>query len=207
VGKFVSLHHHSTFSYQDGFGSPSEHVARAVELEMSAMALTEHGNVTSHVPLEQAALAAGIKPIFGCELYTGGIDDSKSRFKWHLTALAMDQAGFRNLYDMVSEGWREFYYEPTVSGDNLARHQDGLIVLSGCSGSKLAVDLLGGKGTEYHKADIPAAISTAEKFKELLGDRYYLEVQAFPELERRDQREDRNPDRRHDGYSLHASRR
>lgn len=185
MGKYVSLHHHSTFSYLDGFGQPEEHIERAVELEMGAMALTEHGNVTSHVKLEKAAKAAGIKPIFGCEMYTGGVGEDKGRFKWHLTTLAADQKGLENLYAMVSKGWAEgFYYEPTVSGAMLAEHQEGVIVLSGCSGSKLAVDLLGGKGVEPHAPDLKAATRTAEQFRDLLGDRYYLEVQAFPELER-----------------------
>lgn len=183
MGDFVSLHHHTTFSYQDGYGQPEEHVERAVELEMSALAHTEHGNVTSHVKLEKAAKEAGIKPIFGCELYTGPIGEDAGRFKWHLTVLAQNQTGLRNLYAMVSEGWQEgFYYEPTVSGEMLAKYQEGLIVLSGCTGSKLATDLLGGKGRPLHSPDLKAARETVGRFKELLGDRYFLEMQTFPEL-------------------------
>src|SRR5690349_7758434 len=70
VMKFVSLHHHSTYSYLDGFGTPDAHVKRATELGYGAMALTEHGNVSSHFRFEKAAKAAGIKPIFGLEAYT-----------------------------------------------------------------------------------------------------------------------------------------
>ena len=183
MNNFVSLHHHTTYSYQDGYGQPEEHVARAVELEMGAIGVTEHGNVTSHVKMEKAALAAGIKPIFGCELYTGGIGDQATQTKWHLTVLAQTQQGLRNLNAMISEGWSEgFYYEPTVSGEMLARYQEGLIVLSGCTGSKLATDLIGGKGREAHRPDIAAARDTVARFKDLLGDRYFLEMQAFPEL-------------------------
>ncbi len=186
VSYFHSLHHHSTFSYLDGFGTPEDHVAAVADLGMPAMAMTEHGNVTSHVPLEQAALAAGVKPLFGCELYTGEVDpETRSRFKWHLTVLAMDQEGYRNLLRLTSLGWAEgFYYEPTVSGQMLADHSEGLIVLSGCASSKMACDLLGGKGVEPHAADYRAAKKTALLFRELLGDRFYLEAQAFPELER-----------------------
>jgi len=183
MGEFVNLHGHSTFSYQDGFGTPEEHVARAAELEMPAMALTEHGNVTSHVKLEQAADKAGIKPIFGCELYTGPVGEAAGRFKWHLTVLAQNQQGLRNLNKIVSRGWEEgFYYEPTVSGEMLAEHNEGLIVLSGCTGSKLATDLLGGKGRDLHDADMKTATATIEKFRDVLGDRFYLEMQSFPEL-------------------------
>jgi DNA polymerase-3 subunit alpha len=187
VGNFVSLHHHTTFSYLDGYGMPETHIERAVELGMRAQAFTEHGNVTSHVKAEQAGIKHGVKPIFGIEAYTGGVGEDKGRFKWHLTILAMNDEGYRNLLRLTSLGWAEgFYYEPTISGEMLAKHNEGLIVLSGCSGSKLAVDLLGGKGTPEHNSepDYQAAVDTAMKFKELLGDRYYLEVQQFPELER-----------------------
>ncbi len=192
MGKFVSLHHHSTFSYMDGYGTPEQHVARAAEMGMPAMALTEHGNVSSHVRLEKAGLKAGVKPIFGVELYTGGVeDDTKSKFKWHLTVLAETQKGYQNLLRIVSRGWAEgFYYEPTVSGEMLMEHNEGLIVTSGCSGSKLVCDLLGGKGVDPHDADVKAAIATAKKFQAVFGDRYYLEAQTFPELERTRQTND-----------------
>lgn len=184
--KYVSLHHHSTYSYMDGYGSPERHVERAADLNMNALALTEHGNVSSHVRLEKAATKAGIKPIFGCELYTGAVDeDRRSKYKWHLTVLAENQTGYRNLLELVSRGWDEgYYYEPTVSGEMLAELSEGLVVLSGCAGSKLVCDLLGGKGVEEHDADYRAARDTAARFKALLGDRYYLEAQTFPELDR-----------------------
>lgn len=184
--KYASLHHHSTYSYLDGYGTPEQHVARAVELGIPALALTEHGNVSSHVKLEQAALAAGIKPIFGCELYTGAVDDERrSKFKWHLTVLAENEVGYANLMRLVSLGYSDgFYFEPTVSGEMLADHAEGLIVLSGCTGSKMSTDLVGGKGRPEHKADLREAERTARKFKALLGDRFYLEAQALPELDK-----------------------
>lgn len=169
----------------DGFGTPAQHVQRAVDLGMPFLALTEHGNVSSHVQLEKHALKAGIKPIFGVELYTGGVGEQKTKYKWHLTVLAENQTGYQNLLRLVSRGWEEgFFYEPTVSGEMLAQHADGLIVLSGCAGSKLVCDLLGGKGVAEHDADYAAAKETAERFQSLLGDRYYLEAQTFPELDR-----------------------
>lgn len=184
--KYSSLHHHSTYSYMDGYGTPEQHVQRAVDLGMPALALTEHGNVSSHVQLERAALKAGIKPIFGVELYTGAVDEERrSKYKWHLTVLAENQTGYKNLLELVSRGWAEgFYHEPTVSGDMLAEHSEGLVVLSGCAGSKLVCDLLGGKGVPEHDADYDAALRTAQRFQSLLGDRYYLEAQTFPELDR-----------------------
>jgi len=170
----------------DGFGTPEEHVTAAADLDMSAIAMTEHGNVTSHVKAEKAGKEQGVKTIFGCELYTGAVGEDASRYKWHLTVLAETQGGLRNLNALVSEGWAEgFYYEPTVSGEMLAQYHEGLIVLSGCSGSKMATDLLGGKGRPVlDKPDYQAAKDTALKFRSLLGDRFFLEAQAFPELEK-----------------------
>lgn len=191
--RFVSLHHHSTFSYQDAIGLPEDHAMRAAELGMVAQALTEHGNVSSHVKHEQACDDVGIKPIFGCEIYqgvpgtgTGATEKNPHNFaqsKNHLTVLAADQQGYRNLLGMVSEAWQEewFFRNMTVTNESLARHQEGLIVLSGCTASILATAMVGGKWmTEpsYKKARKVAA-----KYKEILGDRFYLEVQVFPELE------------------------
>jgi DNA polymerase III subunit alpha len=181
--KYVSLHHHSTYSFMDGFGTPAQHVERAAELGMSAMALTEHGNVSSHPQLEKAATKAGIRPIFGLEAYTAL--GPQERRKFHLTILAMNQIGYSNLMQVVSRSWAEGFYQwPTVSGQILADHNEGLIVLSGCADSLLACSLLGGKTIEPVDASYARAKRQAEKFKALLGDRFYLECQMFPELER-----------------------
>src|SRR5947207_5750446 len=139
----------------DGYGTPIQHVERVAELGMSAMALTEHGNVSSHVPLEQAANKIGIKPIFGLEAYTS---PSRNRRKFHLTLLAADQTGYRNLMEICSRSWAEGFYQwPTVDGAMLSEHSEGLIVLSGCADSLLACSLLGGKciaeGDEHWEKD------------------------------------------------------
>jgi DNA polymerase-3 subunit alpha len=180
--KYVSLHHHSTFSYMDGFGTPKAHVERAAELGMTALALTEHGNVSSHVQLEKAAQKAGIQPIFGLEAYTALSE--KERRKFHLTLLAMNDTGYSNLMQIVNKSWEGFYQWPTVTGQMLADHHEGLVVLSGCSDSLLACSLLGGKTIEPADAGWDRARGVAARFKNLLGDRYYIECQMFPELER-----------------------
>ena len=107
MSEFISLHHHTTFSYQDGYGTPEDHVKALADMGIGGMAATEHGNVTSHVKLEKAAREHGIKPLFGCELYTGPVGEDAGRFKWHLTVLAMTQTGYQNLLRLVSEGWAE----------------------------------------------------------------------------------------------------
>lgn len=183
--EWVSLHHHSTFSYMDGYGTPEQHVQRAADLGMKALAFTEHGNVSSHVRLETAAAKHGIKPIFGLEAYTGPIDmrETGNQRKWHLTLLAETQEGYQNLNRIATRSWEEgFYRWPTVTSNILRDHSEGIIVLSGCADSKVACDLLGGKGRE--RGDIRDARKTIRSFKKIFGDRYFLECQQFPELGR-----------------------
>jgi DNA polymerase-3 subunit alpha len=183
--EWASLHGHSTFSFGDGVGSPEAHVSRVAELGMTAMALTEHGNISSHVRLEKAAKAAGIKPLYGLEAYTWPASVERSKYKYHLTVLAENETGYRNLLRIVTESWSAgYYYDPTVSGELIADHADGLVILSGCNGSKIATDLLGGKGVPEHRPNLRAAARTAAQFRDCFGDAYYLEVQPFPELPR-----------------------
>jgi DNA polymerase-3 subunit alpha len=185
--KFVSLHSHSTYSYMDGFGLPEAHVARVADLGMSALALTEHGNVSSHVKLELAAKAAGIKPIFGLEAYTAPatMREDKNTRKWHQTIVAMNLEGYQNLNRLVTRSWDEgFYRWPTVTGPMLHDCNEGLIVTSGCSDSLVNCSLLGGKGILPSDASAERAIAVIRSYKRIFGDRYYLEVQRFPELAR-----------------------
>lgn len=182
---FVSLHHHTTFSYQDGYGTPKQHVYRVAELGGTHLALAEHGNVTSHVQLEQAALQVGVTPIFGSELYCGEVGEGATRRKNHLTVLAETDEGYRNLLRLVSRAWAEgFYYEPTASGAMLREHSEGLVVLSGCTGSLLATSLVGGKNVPEDEASYERGRAVAQRMFGVLDDSYYLEVQAFPELEK-----------------------
>lgn len=183
--KYVSLHHHSTFSYMDGYGTPEQHDARAAELGMSALFLTEHGNVSSYVQHEKAALKHGIKPGFGLEAYIGpaNMRETGNTRKWHLTLLAMDQIGYQNLMRLVTRSYAEGFYQwPTISGEMLKEHNEGIIALSGCLDGKIACDLLGGKGRE--KGSERDAIASIRRFHDLFGDRFYLETQMFPELDR-----------------------
>jgi len=179
----AELHAHTTFSPGDGFMMPGDHMQVCAEMGITARAFTEHGNVSSHVKAEQAAKATGVKAIFGCELYceTG---DEGGRYKHHLTVLAMDQTGLSNLYAVVSKSWENFRYKPTTTGDILTDHHEGLIVLSGCLGGRLATAVMGGKGEDEKAADIRSGARVAAQFREVFGDRYYLEVQAHPLLDK-----------------------
>lgn len=184
--KFVNLHHHTTFSFGDGFGPVAVHVARAKELGYTAIAATEHGSVSSHFQLEKDALREGLRPIFGLEAYCGSVDEkTRGQYKNHLTILARNSEGYRNLNRVVTQSWLDYYYHPTVSGSSLAANRDGLVVLSGCSGSLLACTLLGGKGIpDRPDGDYRSAREVAERFADLFGEHYFIEVQPFYELER-----------------------
>jgi DNA polymerase-3 subunit alpha len=115
------LHHHTTLSYRDGYGLPSAHVRRAQELQMSAIAMTEHGNADSHVKAEIAAEGTGVKIIYGCEIYFGPTDvEHRMQTKTHLTVLAKNAVGYQNLLALITKSYAEgFYYEPTVSPEML----------------------------------------------------------------------------------------
>jgi len=184
--EYVSLHHHSTFSYGDGFGLPREHVEFAASVGMTALALTEHGNTSSHVQLEKACKQFGIKPIYGVEGY---IAKSEEQRKCHQTILAMNQTGLANLNRLVTQSWRDFYKWPTIYLKYLEQYNDGLIVLSGCADSQLSSTLLGGKyygekRLTYEEGHFKSACRLVRWFKNVLADRYYIETQAFPDLKR-----------------------
>lgn len=182
--KFTSLHHHTTYSFLDGYGTPEQHLARAAELGYEALAFTEHGNVSSHFRAERAAKETGVKPIYGIEAYTGAVDEeNRQQFKFHLTILAKNAAGYTNLNLVTSQAWRDYYHKPTVGGESLTRHREGLVILSGCTGSLLACTLKGGKGIPVPaKPAVRATTAMAVRFADAYPD-YYLEVQGFPELD------------------------
>ena len=138
----IHLHHHSTFSFLDGYGTPDQIAERVKDLGQKACAITDHGNVFAHVPWQKAARKAGIKPIFGCEFYI--VDDIGDRTRVqatlgasampHVTVIAINQTGYSNLLKLSRISWDNFYYKPRIDWESLARHQEGLAVLSGCPG-------------------------------------------------------------------------
>ena len=130
---FVHLHVHSEYSILDGACRIPALVARAAELEMPAVTLTDHGSLAGAVELHREARKQGIKPIVGCEVYVS--DDRRRQEKGyaHLTVLAESDEGYANLIKLSSLGYLEgYYYKPRVDWELLERHSDGLIALSGC---------------------------------------------------------------------------
>lgn len=194
--RFVSLHTHTTFSYGDGYGPVPVHIDRVADLGMKAVGFTEHGNTSSHAQAEKAAKARGIQAMYGCELYVAPTDTGeangilKTRKKCHQTVLAGTDEGYRNLNRIVSNSWKHGYFQwPTTSAKMLNDYRKGLFVLSGCSDSILSCTLLGGKEygekrLEYSEKDFKKAVRLIHKYQDMFGERYLLEVQRFPQLER-----------------------
>ena len=134
---FVHLHLHSHYSLLDGANRIGDVVSKAAELGMSALALTDHGNLFGAVQFHDEARAAGIKPIIGCEVYVARdgrhTKSGRSDRSNHLVLLAKDDVGYRNLIRLVSLGYQEgFYYRPRIDLDLLSAHSEGILGLSAC---------------------------------------------------------------------------
>ncbi|GIK36979.1 MAG: error-prone DNA polymerase [Chloroflexota bacterium] len=160
---YVELHCHSNYSLLDGASHPEELVARAVELGMPALALTDHDNVYGVVHFAQAAQAAGLRPIFGAELTLAS--------GYHLTLLVENEVGWTNLCRLISCAQHNAPKgQAALPPLALAGQTDGLIALSGCQQGEVAVALL--------RKDWDAALRAARHYRELFGpDHFWLELQ------------------------------
>jgi DNA polymerase-3 subunit alpha len=179
--KFAHLHVHTEYSLLDGMCRIPQLIARTKELGMDSLAITDHGAMYGVIDFYVAAKEAGIKPIIGCEVYVAPTDcrsrDPAHKTPYHLTLLAKNEKGYRNLLQMVTKSHLEgFYYKPRVDKELLKLHHDGLIALSGCAHGELARLILDGRNEDVVRA--------ASWYKEVFGD-YYLEIQRhpIPELE------------------------
>jgi DNA polymerase III subunit alpha len=173
---FVHLHNHTEYSLLDGASRIPAMVARAAELAMPALALTDHGVMYGAIHFYKACREAGIKPIIGCEVYVaprsrllreGRVDREPN----HLTLLAADMAGYLNLMKLCTAGQMEgMYYKPRVDKELLAEHSKGLIALSGC--------LQGEAASRITDGDIEGARESVATYRDIFGsDRFLLEVQ------------------------------
>ncbi len=173
--KFVHLHVHSHYSLLDGLSKIDDLVAYTKELGMDALALTDHGNIYGAVEFFKKASKAGIKPIIGCELYVAresrfSKDPKADTLRYHLTMLAKNEVGYKNLTKLVSKAHLEgFYYKPRVDRELLEAHHEGLICLSGCFKGEIAYHVKMGRQE--------VAMDTARYYKGLFGEDYYLEIQ------------------------------
>jgi DNA polymerase-3 subunit alpha len=179
---FVHLHTHSHYSLLDGFSKIDDLIKRASELGFPALALTDHGTLSGAIEFYKKAKKAGIKPIIGCEVYlaprtrfdkTARID-SKS---YHLTLLAKDEKGYKNLIKLVTKGWLEgFYYKPRIDKEILREYSEGLICLSGCPASEISKALL--------SQNYDLAKKLAFEYLDIFGQgNFYIEIDYHPKIE------------------------
>ena len=176
---FVHLHNHSEFSFIDGSSLIPSMASICDELNMPAIALTDHGNMYGAVDFYNACKNKNIKPIIGCEFYVA----PKSRFEKdpsytydHLTVIAKNNKGYSNLIKLVSKGNLEgFYYRPRIDKEMLKEYSEGLIVLSGCPSAELFKKIISG--------DENLILETINWYKDVFGDDYYLEIMRHEHIE------------------------
>ncbi|MCI1944511.1 DNA polymerase III subunit alpha [Clostridium luticellarii] len=173
--KWVSLHQHTGYSLLDSSAKIPELIARARELGMDSMAITDHGVMYGCVDFYKEARAQGIKPIIGCEIYVSQGDmhikqNNGKNENYHLVLLVKNEEGYKNLMEIVSTASIEgFYYKPRVDHDYLKSHSSGIIALSACLGGEVQANIL--------KDDLNTARNAALFYKDTFEDGFYLELQ------------------------------
>ncbi|MEA1960800.1 MAG: DNA polymerase III subunit alpha [Bacillota bacterium] len=173
---FVHLHNHSEYSLLDGACRIKDMVGQAVELNMPALAITDHGVLYGVIDFYREAKKQGIKPIIGCEVYVAPRSrlDKETRIDdnpYHLVLLCKNEVGYQNLIEMVSRAYLEgFYYKPRVDWELLEKHHEGLIAMTACVAGEIPQLILRG--------DAAGARARIEEYRALFGpDNFYLEVQ------------------------------
>src|SRR3989344_2623822 len=176
MSKFVHLHVHSEYSLLDGLSKIPKLVSQAKILGMKHLALTDHGAMYGAIKFYKECKAEGINPIIGCEMYIAkrifsqkeaGLDKES----YHLTVLARNFEGYKNLMKLVTISHLEgFYYKPRIDKELLAKYAKGLIALSGCASSEISKALT--------ERDTKKAENIIKIYTQILGkDNFYLEVQ------------------------------
>jgi len=172
--KFTHLHVHSHYSMLDGLGKIDEIINKAEELDMDSVALTDHGNLYGAIEFYKKAKDKNIKPILGFEAYYApkGRDkkDKNARQRHHLTLLAKNNTGWKNLIKLSTKSHLEgFYYKPRIDDELIEKYNEGIICLSGCISGEIPHLI---KENQKEKA-----LKRAEWFKSIFGDDYYIELQ------------------------------
>ncbi|HYT93630.1 MAG TPA: DNA polymerase III subunit alpha [Gemmataceae bacterium] len=178
---FVHLHCHTHYSLLDGASRIPELVAHVKKLGMNAVAITDHGNLYGAIEFYRECKAAGLNPILGYEAYVApnkrtdreqrrASAESDDAIYHHLTLLAYNAAGFRNLIKMSSLAFLEgYHYKPRIDKELLETHKEGLICLSGCAAAEFSDHIL--------KDRLEDAVKTAQWFHQLFGKHFYVEIQ------------------------------
>ncbi|NCN45055.1 MAG: DNA polymerase III subunit alpha [Candidatus Pacebacteria bacterium CG10_big_fil_rev_8_21_14_0_10_36_11] len=177
---FVHLHVHTEYSMLDGLAKVPKLIKKVKDLGQTAVAMTDHGGMYGAISFYNACREAEIKPIIGCELYIAKNSLHDKQIKpgddqAHLTVLAENFEGYRNLMRLVSIANLEgFSYKPRIDEETLEKYSEGLIVLSGCMNSPFNRLLRNNKDEE--------ALEKFKKYQKIFGDRLYVELQNHPSI-------------------------
>ncbi|MBI5147730.1 MAG: DNA polymerase III subunit alpha [Parcubacteria group bacterium] len=179
--KFAHLHTHSHYSLLDGLAKIDELVARAKELGMSSLALTDHGALYGAIEFYKKAREGGIKPILGVETYIAphGHENKRPKIddkRYHLILLCENETGWKNLVRLITKAHLDgYYYKPRVDKELLRRHHEGLIALSGCVSGEIAKLLVADRYEEAKKA--------AREYEEIFREgNFFLEIGHHPNV-------------------------
>lgn len=188
---FVHLHNHTDYSLLDGAAPIESYIRKAQSVGMNSLAITDHGNMFGAIYFYQGCKAAGINPLVGCEFYVNPSDrksrDPSNKY-YHLVLIAMSDKGYHNLMELNAIAFKEgFYYKPRIDDEVLKAHSEDLICTSACLGGELIQILMHPqiKGMkEFMQPSADQAKKNYEEakrriawFKEVFGDRYYIELQ------------------------------
>ena len=173
---FTHLHVHTGYSLLDGSCKIKEIISRAKELNMTSLAITDHGVMYGVIDFYKEAKANGIKPILGCEVYVSPSSRFEKQAKqgdryYHLILLAKNNEGYENLTKIVSKGFTEgFYYKPRIDFELLKEYHEGIIALSACLAGEIPKLISRGREEDAKKV--------AKKYNDLFGEgNFYLELQ------------------------------
>ena len=176
--KFTHLHVHTQYSVLDGLSDVNKMISKAIADGMEAVAITDHGYMYGVKKFHDAALAAGIKPIIGCETYVArrGMERKESKIDgsgWHLVLLAKNLIGYQNLTKLVSIASIDgYYYKPRIDKELLRKYSEGLIALTACLGGEIPKKIIDEGEDKAEEALL--------EYKEIFGDDLYLELQRHP---------------------------
>ncbi|MCP4222879.1 MAG: PHP domain-containing protein, partial [Actinomycetia bacterium] len=186
---FTHLHVHTEYSMLDGASRLDELVAKAAVAGMPALGITDHANMYGVLDFYRACKDQGVNPVIGTELYqaddsrferpsrrgkmddSGGTTDGGKKLYYHLTALAENNTGYKNLIQLASRAFMEgYYYKPRVDWDVLSEHAEGVMVTTGCLGGHVLQSLMNGNEQ--------AALEKAARLQDIFGkDNLFVELQ------------------------------
>ncbi len=172
MADFCHLHCHTQYSLLDGAAKIQSLVETAAQMDMPALAITDHGNLYGVPEFYTEARRAGIKPIIGCEFYLtpGGMADRSDRTRFHQVLLARNAEGYRNLMRLSSLSYTDgYYYKPRIDKATLQVYSAGLIATTCCLQGEVPQTIL--------RQGERAAKTVFEDYLELFGEHYFIEIQ------------------------------